>query len=269
MRLFYFIAVLLFFLRTTAQEKNESLVLEFVDSISFKADIFIGVDDFENYYSIEGNTFYKKTNRHLYSYTNTQLGSITSVDITNPLKVLLFYRDFNTIVILDNRLNELTDVVNFSRESYNKNVSLTKISSNNNLWLYSLDDNVLSLWNYETRQIIFDSQPLSFYEADFEAIYMISDYENCWLSSNKGILKFNEFGSYLETISSINFTYIRPYGNGFTYLDSYTMFAFENNVTTKIEFVNNNHFSTNYFVNKNNLYFFKDDVIYKYSILKK
>ena len=258
-----------FFISLNISFSQKTISTQLIDSISLNADTFIGVDDFENYYYIKGNTFYKKTTRQTYSYTNTQLGNITSVNITNPLKILLLYRDFNTIVILDNRLNELTDIINFSRESYTKNVTFASISSNNNLWLYSLDDTILSLWNYETKQTIFDSQPLNFYNLNFEATALISDYENCWISSQKGIIQFNEFGSYLQTVSLIDSSYLKPYGNGFTYLKNKKLFTYENDISTEIEFVNNNHLSTNYFVNKNSLYFFTSDKLFKYSILKK
>ncbi len=264
-----FLLFIFFLIQINISLSQETITTQLIDSISLNADVFVGVDDFENYYYTKGNTFYKKTNETVYSYTNTQLGEIASVDITNPLKILLFYRDFTTIVLLDNRLNELTDIINFSRERFTKNITFAAISSNNNLWLYSIDDNVLSLWNYETKKTVFDSQPLSFYNFNFEANNLISDYENCWVYSNKEIIKFNEFGSYLATISLPKFSNIRLLENSFTYFEGDDLFVFKNNASIKFEFVNNKHLSTNYFVNKNNLYFFKDGAIYKYSILKK
>jgi len=245
------------------------ITIKYIDSTSLKADTFIGIDDFENYYYTIDNALYKKNEKQVFSYSNIQLGSITSVDIINPLKILLFYRDFNTIVILDNQLNELTDAINLTTETFAKNVAFVTISSNNNLWIYSLDDNILSLWNYDTRQIVYDSQPLNFYQDDFEVNTQVSNYQNCWLISKNTMLKFDEYGNYLETINLQNISNFKIFENGFIYLKEDVIYYYKNNSSIKISGVNNKHFSTNYFVNKNKLYFFDSNMLYKYSVLKK
>ena len=104
MKYFAFVIVLIQLFFVQAQEFKTA----FFKDYSINADKFIGVDDFENSYYINHNNLYKKTAQTIYSYANSQLGEITSVDITNPLKILVFYRDFNAVLLLDNRLNELT-----------------------------------------------------------------------------------------------------------------------------------------------------------------
>ena len=42
-----------------------------------------------------------------YEYSNNRLGNISTVDVSNPQKILVFYRDFQTIVLLDNTLTEV------------------------------------------------------------------------------------------------------------------------------------------------------------------
>jgi len=249
--------------------QSQNIETKLIDSISLNADTFIGVDYFKNFYYTKGTTFYKKTTTKTYSYTNTQLGEVSSIDITNPLKIVLFYRDFNTVVILDNRLNELTDSINFATEVFAKNVAFASISSNNNLWIYSLDDNILSLWNYETKQTIFNTQPLSFYTNDFEATLQTSTYEYCWLSSKEGILKFNEYGSFIEFIEHESIKHIRAYGNGVLFLKNDALYYHKNNKTTVVSIPNAKHKLDNFTVIKNNLYFFDANVVYTYTVLKK
>lgn len=261
MRLMPFLLVFISFQFSFTQE---DITLKPLDSISLKADAFIGVDDFENYYYTKGNTLYKKTPRHTYSYTNTRLGNITSVAITNPLKILVFYRDFNSLIILDNRLNELSDIINLSDDSYGKNAVFATISSNNNLWLYSLDDNILTLWNYETRKPVFNSQPLQFYQNDFEAIAQTSTYENCWMVSSKHILIFNEYGSFIKDIDLQKVLALQPYKNGFLYINGNEIYFHESDTVKKLSGLSPKHLSTNFFVNKNNLYFFGSNTLYRY-----
>ncbi len=242
----------------------------FVKKIALKADRFIGVDSFENYYYIIGSTFYKKTDTKTYSYNNTRLGDITTVDLSNPLKIILFYRDFNVMVILDNRLNELTDSINFSIESFTKNVAFVSVSSNNNIWLYSLDDNILSLWNYETKKTIFNTEPLSFYSKGFEADKQISSYEFCWLVSDAEVLQFNEYGSFITSIKSGAIEKIQSYLDGYLYLDTKKIYYRESSSTIGEVLIDSlDHKITNFMAIKNNLYFFDANVLYKYTLLKK
>ena len=258
--------IILFFQLCFVQ--SQSIETKLVDSILLKADDFIGIDAFENYYYTIGTTFYKKTKSKVYSYANTQLGNISSIDITNPLKIVLFYRDFNTIVFLDNRLSELSNNINLSTESFAKNVTFASISSNNNLWLYSLDDNILSLWNYETKQSVFDTQPLSYYQNDFEASIQVSTYEYCWLISNEYVLKFNEYGSFIDSFFEMAIEKLVPYNQGIFYLKNSKIY-FVNDSFIELLIDNKKHKLDNFFIAKDNLYFFDTNVLYKYTLFKK
>ncbi len=240
----------------------------FMDSLGLKADRFIGADDFENYYYIQGNSLFKKTPTDTYSYMNTQLGAIHSVDIRNPLKILVFYRDFNTVLFLDNRLNELSDRINLNEANYGKNAYFASVSSNNNLWIYSLDDNVLTLWNYENKQAVFESQPLQFYSADFEAIFQYSTYQNCWLVSNKSLIKFNEFGSFIEAQPISDVEALGSYNDQLSYLQNEQFFMESKDGKVPLNAIRQEHLSTNFFVNKNWLYFFSSNQLFRYRILK-
>ena len=61
-------------------------------------------------------------------------GRLTSIDASNPLKTLLFYRDFKTIVILDRFLN-LVNVIDLRRQNLFQ-VTLIAQSYDNGIWLY-------------------------------------------------------------------------------------------------------------------------------------
>lgn len=249
--------------------QSQNIKTQFINKIPLNADQFIGVDTFENYYYVIGTALYKKTTNNTYVYNNTSLGGNYSVDLSNPLKIVLFYRDFNTVVILDNRLNELTDSINFSAETFGKNVASVSLSSNNNLWLYSLDDNILSLWNYETKKTIFNTQPLSFYEENFEASEQISSYTYCWMISNNGILQFNEYGSFVNDLFLPDVENVVPYLNGYFYIKDAMVYYNSNGESTVVLKDGIQHKIDHFTIAKNNLYFFDANVLYKYGVLKK
>ena len=115
---------------------------------ALEADSFIGVDEFENIYYVKENILYKKTSKKLFSYSNVGLGKLSSVNIQNPFKVILFYAEFNAAIILDNNLNELTQKIDFTKETQFNNVVFVSGASQNNIWLYA-DDNKLHLYDYQ------------------------------------------------------------------------------------------------------------------------
>ncbi|UPT66170.1 MAG: hypothetical protein M0D57_17035 [Sphingobacteriales bacterium JAD_PAG50586_3] len=60
------------------------------------------VDKLDNVYVINDNEIFKyKPDGKLFNrYSNKSLGKVTMIDVSNPLKILLFYKDFSRIVYL-------------------------------------------------------------------------------------------------------------------------------------------------------------------------
>jgi len=260
--IFIFLFIQLFFVN--AQELKTTLIEEYI----IKADKFIGVDNYKNCYYVHNNTLFKKTINFTYSYSNTQLGSITSVDITNPLKLLVFYRDFNTVLLLDNKLNELTKPINFTTGSFSKNIAFASISSNNNLWLYSLDDNILQLWNHQKRKIEFTSQPLTFINNNFVPTNQLSTYKNCWLIGENNLLKFNEYGTLIESQEKTMSCYLRPFGDGYIFSeDNKLVYQKSLNKTEQIK-LNPQVFIKSFYVNTNHIYIFDGTKVFVFKFIK-
>lgn len=67
----------------------------------------LGVDPFGNIFYLKANEFVKlsSSSGEKYSYSDPRLGKINFFTLINPLQPLLYYTDYNTIQILDNRLN--------------------------------------------------------------------------------------------------------------------------------------------------------------------
>ena len=61
------------------------------------------MDQFGNIYIVNNNTMVKYSNdfTNKTNYTNNFLGKISLIDVNDPLRVLIFYRDFNQIIFLD------------------------------------------------------------------------------------------------------------------------------------------------------------------------
>lgn len=222
-----YLIIFLAFFSSYAQEEVPVSLFENVSN-------FIGVDNTNHIYYIKNNTLYKKTNDKLISYANIHLGTITSVDITNPLKIVVFFKDFNVVVILDNELNELTDSINFT-SLLNKNVTYVGTATNANLWLFSNDDNTLHLWNYKTKKVDV-TIPL---QNDFKYEFICSNYRNIWLISKESTLHYNEYGSFIELVAIKNLKKGIAYKNGFVYLANEQLIYYNANQYKNLLIVDN------------------------------
>ena len=114
-----------------------------------EVDNFVGEDALCYSYYIKDSNFIKLKNDENWQYTNIALGKIKNVDIQNPLKIVIFYENFNCVVILDNQLNEIKNI-NFSLENQEIVASAIGISSQGNLWVFNSTDMQLGFYNYET-----------------------------------------------------------------------------------------------------------------------
>ncbi len=179
MKAIFLIIMSLFFKVSFAQEIEAKLITK----TPIQMDKFIGIDDLNNMYFIENSILYKKTKQLTLSYSNLKLGQLSSVNIQNPFKLILFYKDFNAVIILDNNLNELSNKIDFTLETKFNNVLFVSSSSENNIWLYA-DDNKLHLYNYQKLSDEIQTQPITFYHNDFLPKSLISTYKNVWVLSD-------------------------------------------------------------------------------------
>ena len=79
----------------------------------------ISADSLGELFFLEDNNLRKGED---YFFSDSSLGPITKVDFYNNFKLKVWYQDFNTLVILDNYLNEIT------RVEFNKASSVFEIS---------------------------------------------------------------------------------------------------------------------------------------------
>ena len=123
------------------------------------ADRFISYDAYGQLYWINKSTLYKTGAQGNFEFQELMLGPITHVDVQNPLTVLIFYRETNTLVYLDNRLNEKKRI-DFNLIPEFPQAQWIFNAGSNRLWI--MDQNSQRLWIYDTQkmQIIFESPPL-------------------------------------------------------------------------------------------------------------
>ena len=103
------------------------------------------VDNLDNIYLLSSTNQVKKLNANGDSVAVfndvKKFGQATLIDVSNPLKVLLYYRDFATIVILDRFLN-VRNTIDLRKHNILQ-VRAIGQSYDNKIWVYDEVENKL------------------------------------------------------------------------------------------------------------------------------
>lgn len=114
------------------------------------------IDNLDNVYILTATDQLKKYNSKgdsLAVYNNVRrFGKVFSLDVSNPLKVLLYYKDFSSIVILD-RLLGVRSTIDLRKRNIIQ-VSAIGQSYDNNIWVFDAYDNKLKKIDDEGRMLL-------------------------------------------------------------------------------------------------------------------
>lgn len=156
----------------------------------------MGIDNFKNTYFLKDRVLHKEGEDGNFVYNALQLGRITTVDLINPLKVVIFFQDTNTVVLLDNKLNEI-ERINFNNLRQFLNVSSATNAGSNSLWVFNMDTQQLELYNYRAKMQTVVSQPLP-----GKLLSQASNFNYCFTLTEKKLRAFNVYGSLLNEAPS-------------------------------------------------------------------
>ncbi len=134
-------------------------------------------------------------------YRANNAGGIGTVDVQNPLKILVFYPSFQRVVVLDNMLAEITEYPLSSFFPARIKLIATATATDG-FWCYDENqyrllkinnnfDNIVQAGNSVINTTLFIPQPIQMVEHN-RLIYLND--------TNKGILVADMYGNYLKTL---------------------------------------------------------------------
>ena len=171
----------------------QTINVQSTDSLAIDAEQFVGIDSFGSLYSLQANELFKQQGSTFYNYNNVQLGELGSIDLLNPLEITLFYPDFNTVIQLDNTLNEINRV-DFNTLPDFKIIKFARTAIDKSLWVFDENTQQLEVFNFKDQSFTVINQPIP-----DNVIDMTSNYNFCWLLTARKIYQFNIYGSLLNT----------------------------------------------------------------------
>ncbi len=160
----------------------------------------INIDHLGNIYKTNKDNFSLISGSKTKEYQNNFLGNIYSVDISNPLRILIFHKDANQIIFLNNELSIIGDAINLDDIGI-PDISATCSSQINGFWIYNNLYNRIEFFDDKLNKI-HSSIDLSEYIGTSENIQNLKmNNGKLYLQvSDIGILIFDMFGTYIKTI---------------------------------------------------------------------
>jgi hypothetical protein len=169
-----------------------------IDSLELNADMFWGKDKFGYYYYSKGSNFTKSQEHEHWEFKNPNLGKLSRVDLTNPLRILLFYDVYNKVIVLDNQLNE-TSSINFSTYSEPVLIAALGTAAQNRIWLFNANNQQIGLYDLKSNRIQYLTVPgkenIKAYDSELNYFY--------WVNNSNELYRCNIFGR-IEQLGNLN-----------------------------------------------------------------
>ena len=164
----------------------------------------IEIDQYGYFYIIDQDNLIKYDNEGhtLYHYSNKLLGNIDQIDISNPLRPLLFYKDQGLIIVLDNTLSQQKEPMSLNELGLYQTSCIANSNFDNGIWLYDIDVNEIIKIN-NLSQVNYRSGNLSVLipNMEFPILNLKEKNRKLYVVTRNKIFVMDQFGSLLSVIN--------------------------------------------------------------------
>jgi len=196
--------------------QNPELSLD--KSIPVKAS-FISTDDLGNVYVVKEDVLEKYDGKGnlLKTYSNKSFGKISSVDVSNLLKVILFYKDFSQVVFLDNTLSLNGEPIRLADIDLEL-AQLVCSSHDNGLWIYNQQNFELIRLDQNLQKTHQTGNINQLLQTEINPNFLMEYNNKVYLNNpSEGILVFDVYGTYYKTIPIKNLNEFQVHGDNLLY----------------------------------------------------
>lgn len=177
---------------------------------------YFNVDNLDNIYLISKTNQLKKLNANGDSVAVfndvKKYGNPDYVDVTNPLKSLLYYKNYSTVVVLD-RLLTVRNTINLRKQNIFY-VNAITLSYDNYMWLFDEEDFRLKKTDEEGKvllattdwRMLFDTVPAPVKMIDRDNFVYLYD-------PARGFYIFDYYGGFKNRLAFLNWANVEVSGN--------------------------------------------------------
>jgi len=169
---------------------------------------------------------YDTTGQLIGRFDENRYGQITSVDATSPFNTLMFYKDFATIVAVDNQLNARTL---FRLPSIDINsVSAVALSHDNHLWLFDTEESKLKKITSKY-DLVHESLPVNqFLDSEINPTFIVEKDKLVFVNDPEmGILVFDLYGSYYNSFPITGIEHFQVINKNIVFYDDSQLHLFD------------------------------------------
>lgn len=165
-------------------------------------------------------------------YSNNRLGAISTVDVTNPYKIMVFYADYANIIFLDNFMSLLEGPIALDQLGYDQ-VTHACASMENGLWLFDrLRQTVIKL-NQDLSEAGRSINLSQLADQQIAPKLMLEQNANLLLQTDKnGVMVFDQFGTFEKKLSVEATSPIQVINKKVMFYRNDTIFQYNSNLTS-------------------------------------
>lgn len=196
----------------------------------------VELDEFQNVFVFDETSIlqHNKEGVNHFTYSNLRKGEITSVDISNPLRIVVYYGENNEVIFLDNTLSEQNQGINFNDLAM-YDVSLVSSSFQNHLWIYRSAEQKLVRIN-RSGEVVNESANLALWtEGDAGEFVLLKESGNfLYLVSSEGkVLAFDQYGTFRKRILLSEASKIHFSESKILYLNGQSIYLIDTNTSNE------------------------------------
>lgn len=200
---------------------------------SYKGDITdAALDNLGNLYIVSSTGQVRKFNEAgdsvaIYNQVRNY-GKLFTIDVSNPLKILLFYKDYSSVVVLDRFLASIA-TVNLKNFSILQPAAVG-LSYDNNIWVFDEYDSKLKKIDEQGNNLLESADFRSALNASISPQRILNDNGFVYLAdTTSGVFVFDNYGSFKRKVPLMNWQSIAVNRNNIISTKNETITIFNSN----------------------------------------
>lgn len=160
------------------------------------------------------------------NYKSVINGTIGQVDATNPLRILVYYPDYNKLVLLDKMLTPISEVAiqHFSPTG----ARIVASAADGAIWMYDGFQAQLKKIDITLQKVVSSNDLRQELQTVLTPGFMVEHNRQVYMSDTaKGIYIFDRYGNFVQSIPLQGIHYFQPMGSHIVYLKNDTLYAWD------------------------------------------
>jgi hypothetical protein len=215
MKITKYIAFLLLLFASCNLIAQDSIVMVYQRTIACSKNFVWDVDNLGNLFLTEKDQISKfnSEGEKMFSQSLKKYGKISSVDVRNPMKIILFSEQQQTLIFLDNTLTRQDNDIDLSTYDLNYVTQISGSQQADKIWAFDQENSKIKLITSKKQQsisieniagILGIRSLLQFYETD-NVLYLLDE--------EKGIFLLDMYGTLINSIALNNAFWVQSNGN--------------------------------------------------------